>query len=312
MAIYSQDWDQHLTHIKTALTLLKERGLTAKIGKCKFARRSVEFLGHVVGGGRLGVQKAKVQAILDMPVPETKKKLMSFLGSTGYYRRFIPNYSGMAAKLSDLTKKALPDKLAWSPVHQEAFDRLKQALSEAPVLTAPNPNLPYILSTDASGVGIGAVLEQQQGDQVKPIAYYSRKLADRETRYDITELEALAIHQAVRHFAIYLLGNKTRIFTDHRALTFLRTMRNSSPRVARWWVELQQYDLEIYYKKGAENVVADTLSRNLDTVDPLDDQVHSLEGGGGVGAKSSVTHGKCRSRKQEAQNVPEQETPPTD
>ena len=109
--------------------------------------------------------------------------------------------------------------------------------------TAPDPDLPFIVSTDASGVGIGAVLEQKQGDHVKPIAYYSRKLADRETRYGITELEALAVHQAMRHFAVYLLSSKAMIYTDHKAHTFLKTMKNSSPQVARWWVELQQYAL---------------------------------------------------------------------
>ena len=135
----------------------------------------------------------------------------------------------------------------------------------------------------ASGVGIGAVLEQKHGDHVKPIAYYSRKLADRETRYGITELEALAVHQAMRHFAIYLLGSKTTVYTDHKALTFLKTMKNSSPRVARWWVELQQYDLEVCYRRGADNVVADTLSRDFSAVDPAGEQVHSPKGGGGVG-----------------------------
>ena len=138
LAVHSQSWTQHLNDVRTALKLLKDRGLTAKIAKCKFAWRSVEFLGHVVGGGMLGVQEAKIKAILDIPVSATKKKLMSFLGSTGYYRRFIPNYSTVAAKLSDLTKKALPDKFTWLPVHQEAFDKLKKALSEAPVLTAPD------------------------------------------------------------------------------------------------------------------------------------------------------------------------------
>lgn len=240
-----------------------------------------------MGGGQLRVQEAKVQAIVNIPVPETKKKLMSFLGSAGYYRRFIPNYSSVAATLSDLTRKTQPEKLVWLPMHQTAFDKLKLAVTRAPVLTAPDPDLPFILNTDASGVGIGAVLEQKHGEEVKPIAYYSRKLADRETRYGITELEALAIHQAVRHFALYLLGSKTKIWTDHKALTFLNTMKNSSPRVARWWAELQQYDMEINYKKGVDNVVADTLSRSPEPVDSAQDQVHSFKGGGGVGLPSS-------------------------
>ena len=127
-------------------------------------------------------------------------------------------------------------------------------------------------------------LEQRAEGKLRPVAYYSRKLAEKETRYGITELEALAIHQAVRHFAVYLMGNRTTVWTDHRALSFLKTMRNSTPRVARWWLELQQLDLDI-------NVVADGLSRNPaqdgPTTAPVDlaspQQVHSPKGGGGVG-----------------------------
>ena len=197
----------------------------------------------------LGVQEAKIRAILDIPVPATKKKLMSFLGSTGYYRRFIPNYSTVAAKLSDLTKKALPDKLTWLPVHQEAFDKLKKALSEAPVLTPPDLDLPF---------------------------------------WGCTGTKALRPRQA-DSLAIYLLGSKTTVYTDHKALTFLKTMKNSSPRVARWWVELQQYDLEVCYRRGADNVVADMLSRDFSAVDPAGEQVHSPKGGGGVGTRQTLS-----------------------
>ena len=288
LAIYSRTWTEHLTHLRTALTKLKEKGLTAKVGKCKFTRSTVEFLGHVVGNGQLKPQEMKVKAIADIAVPTNKKQLMSFLGSTGYYRRFVPNYSTVAACLSDMTRKSQPDKLVWLPEHQLAFDQLKQALAKVPMLTATNPDLPFELSTDASGVGIGAVLEQRVEGQLRTVAYYSRKLAARETRYGITELEALAMHQAVKHFAVYLLGNKTTVWTDHKTLSFLKTMRNSTPRVSRWWLELQQFDLDIRYRKGKDNVVADGLSRNpAATATPVDldlpQQVHSLKGGGGVG-----------------------------
>ena len=280
VAIYSNTWEQHIKDIARPLTLLKQKGLTAKISKCKFARQEVEFLGHVIGGGKLKTQQAKVAANATMPTPKIKKELQSFLGSTGYYRKFIPRYSEKTACLSDLTRETEPDKLAWTQRYQTAFDSLKKALCEAPVLTAPDHGKPFILSTDASGVGVGGVLEQATDDgEVKPVAFFSKKLLDREKKYGITELEALALCKSVKHFAAYLLGNKTTVWTDHKALQFMEKMKGASPR---WLLELQQYDLKVKYKKGSENCVADALSRNLQTaLSPLD-QSSLLKGGGGV------------------------------
>ena len=285
VAIYSQTWDQHLRDIAKALSLLREKGLTVNVAKCKFAQQEVELLGHVVGGGKLKTQQAKILAIARMPSPKTKKELQSFLGSTGYYRKFIPYYSERSACLSDLTRKMEPDKLNWTETHQTAFDHLKDALSRAPVLIAPDYSKPFSVSTDASGVGVGGVLEQTgQDGELRPIAFFSKKLLAREKRYGITELEALAIYKTVKHFAPYLIGNKTTVWTDHRALTFMDKMKDASSRVNRWILELQQYDLDVKYKKGPENCVADALSRNpADSSSTYTGQAQSLEGGGGVG-----------------------------
>ena len=192
--------------------------------------------------------------------------------------------------ISDLTRKSQPDTPIWLSQHQSAFEALKQALIEAPLLHAADTAKPFLLSTDASGVGIGAVLEQDSENGIVPVAFYSRKLKQCETKYGITELEALAIHQATKHFAAYLLGNHTTVFTDHKALTYMETMKKSTPRVARWLMELQQFQLTVKYRKGEDNVVADALSRS-----PVDDghdqheervflnqkaQFHSSEPGG--------------------------------
>ena len=245
VAVYSMTWEEHLQHVQAALKLLREKGLTVKVKKCKFARREVSFLGHTVGGGKVKTQEAKVKTILEMPVPTTKKELQSFLGSTGYYRKVVEGYSTIAACLSNLTRKKLPEKLKWTSEHQQAFERLKTALVTAPVLATPQLDRPFILSTDASGQGIGAVLEQESKGEVHPVAYYSRKLSDREKKWGITELEALALHQGVRHFSVYLLGNVTKVYTDHKALIYMEKMKGATPRINRWLMELQQFQLEI-------------------------------------------------------------------
>ena len=166
--------------------------------------------------------------------PRTKKDLRAFLGLAGYYRRFVPDFSKVTACLSDLTSKKLPDALEWKEEHQRAFDEVKPLLVEKPTLTAPDPDKPYVLHTDASGRGLGAVLSQEMNGLDQPIAYFSRKLLDRETRYTVTELECLAIVEAVRHFSAYLLGASFQIVTDHGALKFLETLRNGGPRLTCW------------------------------------------------------------------------------
>lgn len=244
VAVYSNTWEEHLPDVEVALKLLREKGLTVKIKKCKFAQEEVTFLGHTVGGGKVKTQEAKVKTILEIPVPTTKKELQSFLGSTGYYRKFVEGYSTIAACLSNLTRKKLPEKLQWTTEHQQAFERLKTALATAPVLAAPQLDHPFILSTDASGQGIGAVLEQEVEGGVHPVAYYSRKLSAREKKWGITELEALALHQGVRHFSVYLLGNITKVYTDHKALIYMEKMKGATPRINHWLMELQQFQLE--------------------------------------------------------------------
>ena len=161
-------------------------------------------------------------------------------------------------------------------------------MSEAAVMAAPDANLPYTLCTDASGIGIGAVLEQELQGEVRPIAYYSRKLQPREMKYSATELEALAIHDAVKHFAIYLLGSTFTVVTDHKALIFMETMKHCSARVNRWVCELQPYQFSTRYRKGSENALPDALSRELPG-EHLTDHTQPPEEGGGVGPAQPET-----------------------
>ena len=259
IVVFSDDWEQHLAEV---LHCLKAAGFTAKLVKCSFAKRRVDFLGHVVGGGTVKPQAGKIQAIQDFRRPKTKKDIRAFLGLAGYYRKFIPNFSHLTASLSDLNRKGIPNLIPWTDKHQEAFDKIKAQLSSESVLTCPNQDLPFILHTDASGRGIGSVLSQWNGQgEEKPVAYYSRKLEPRERKYTVTELECLAVVDSVRHFAVYLLGADFTIVTDHGALKHLSTIKHGGPRLTRWALALQPFSYKVEHRAGGYHGNVDGLSR---------------------------------------------------
>ena len=202
----------------------------------------------------------KVEAVRDFPVPQNLRSLRSFLGLASYYRRFIPQFSRVAGPLFALTKKDSP--FNWGAEQQEAFVSLKELLITAPVLAFPNFSKDYLLETDASGVGLGAVLAQRREDgAVTPIAYASRTLQKHEQNYGVTELEALGVVWAVKHFRHYLYGSRCDLFTDHQALKSLLNTPHPSGKLARWGLALQEMDLHIHYRPGKTNANADALSR---------------------------------------------------
>uniref|UniRef100_A0A9J7ZIZ6 Reverse transcriptase/retrotransposon-derived protein RNase H-like domain-containing protein n=1 Tax=Cyprinus carpio carpio TaxID=630221 RepID=A0A9J7ZIZ6_CYPCA len=176
---------------------LHSAGLTANPRKCHLARTKAKYLGFQVGRGLIKPQQKKVTAILSAPRPSSKTQVRAFLGLAGYYRCFIPKFSSLAAPLTDLTRKGQPEKPSWGPAEEEAFRRIKAALTSEPVLRAPDFNCPFLLQTDASDMGLGAVLSQVQDGEEHPIIYISRKLTPAEQRYATLEREALAVKWAV-------------------------------------------------------------------------------------------------------------------
>ena len=203
LIIFSETLEEHLTHLKTILDKLKEAGLTAKATKCTFGASHCTYLGHIVGSGFVKPIESKTAAIESFKVPQTKKDLLTFLGMAGYYRRFIHDYSAIAAPLTDLTKKSQPSKISWTPECDTAFKELKKLLSSSPILRSPDFNTPFMLQTDASDLGIGAVLSQKtENGEEHPVAYWSRKLLPRERRYSTIEKECLAIKLAVQAFQV--------------------------------------------------------------------------------------------------------------
>lgn len=258
--IHTNDWDSHVKALGRVLERLESAGLTARPTKCELGQYTVEYLGHMIGSGETKPVFDKVLAISNMKTPKTKKEVRSFLGMTGYYRQYIPNYSTLAYHLTELTKKSLPNNVVWEYKHQEAFDLLKKILCESPVLKLVDLEGEFTLQTDASKVGLGAVLLQNSGERW-PIAYASRKLKKAELNYSVIELECLAVVWGINKFFRYLYGRHFSLEIDHKPLLHLQTACNLNGRLMRWCMFLQQFSFTIVNIKGSDNVGADCLSR---------------------------------------------------
>ena len=222
----------------------------------------MKYLGHILGRGVIRPQKDKVQAVQECQRPKTQKDVRSFLGLVGWYRRFVPDFARRAAPLTDLTRKSGFAKIQWGEEQERAFLDLKGALCKDPVLQSPDFEQHFTVQTDASGVGLGAVLLQGEGDNMKPVAYVSRKLFPRETRYASVELECLAVKWALDTLKYYLLGRDFTLETDHRALRWLGSMKDSNARITRWFLALQPFRFTVQYRAGRQNTEADFLSRH--------------------------------------------------
>uniref|UniRef100_A0A8C3P213 Gypsy retrotransposon integrase-like protein 1 n=1 Tax=Chrysemys picta bellii TaxID=8478 RepID=A0A8C3P213_CHRPI len=198
VAIFSDSWAEHLGHLQAVFQRIREAGLTVQAKKCQIGLNRVTYLGHQVGQGTINPLRAKVNAIQNWPVPKSKKQVQSFLGLAGYYRRFVPHYSQIATPLTDLTRKNQPNEVQWTEKCQRAFNQLKAALMSDPVLRAPDFDQPFVVSTDASERGIGAVLMQEGPDQqFHPVVFLSKKLSERESHWSVLEKECYAVVYAL-------------------------------------------------------------------------------------------------------------------
>ncbi|XP_037803935.1 uncharacterized protein LOC119598356 [Penaeus monodon] len=261
LVVHSSSFDNHLIHIRNLLERLREHELTAGPSKCFIAFPNIKYLGFNLGEKGLSTLPDKVNAIKNMPIPETKKQLRSFLVTLSFFRKFIPNLADLVHPLNSLLKKFSPNKLNLTPDLVKRIDELKYLLINAPILTLPDYEKIFYLRTDASDTGLGAVLLQKVDGVLMPIAYASRKLSDSEGRYAVIEREALAIVWAIKKFWCYLYGREFVLQTDQQPLTYIRNMKNSNGRLMRWSLALQSYVFTIEYIKGQDNVGADILSR---------------------------------------------------
>ncbi|CAB5212107.1 unnamed protein product [Rhizophagus irregularis] len=258
--IYSRNFEEHLEHVNKVLNKLRKSNMIAKLKKCQFGLRNINFLGHIVGKDGLRPDEKKVEKIKGIKRPETVTEVRSFLGLCSYYRRFIKDFSKIAKPLHNLTKK--DEKFEWKKEQQEAFDILRTKLTENPILVYPDFDKEFILITDGSKMGLGAVLAQMNEENKEAvIAYASRSTVGAEKNYPPTELECLAVFWGIKHFQKYLVGRKFIVITDHAALKGLTDGKEQTGRRARWVMKLQQFDFKVVHRSGKKIKNADALSR---------------------------------------------------
>lgn len=261
VVIHSPDWESHLVRVQAVLDSIRNAGLTANPKKCCLAMEEVKYLGFIIGRGLVKPQLNKVEAIQNWPRPVNKKQVRAFLGITGYYRRFIPSFATIAVPLSDLTKGKQSNMVKWNPEAEDAFQKLKVALCTQPVLITPDFSKEFVVQTDASDVGIGAVLSQTRDGEEHPIVYLSRKVNEHEKRYAIVEKEALAIKWALDMLRYDLLGRQFKLVTDHAPLKWMCVNKGQNARVTRWFLALQDFKFSVEHRPGTQLANADALSR---------------------------------------------------
>ncbi|KAG5891318.1 hypothetical protein JTB14_036886 [Gonioctena quinquepunctata] len=269
----SSPWSSPIVmHIKI-LSMVFERlistGLTLSQEKCKFCRRELQFLGYVVDENGLHVDPGKVEVILQIPTTSKISEVRSLIGTASWYRRFIPNFSTVIQPLTELLKKNT--KFVWTPRQEAALREVKEHLISAPVMACPNFDLPFIVQTDASGYGIGAVLTQNHPDVgERVVSYLSRSLTKQERKFSTTERECLAVIWSIEKLRPYIEETHFTVVTDHWSLCWLNNLKDPTGRLGRWSLKLQQYSFDLVHRKGKENVVPDMLSRTIPIIDALD------------------------------------------
>ena len=269
--IRSRTFEEHLCLVHSVLETFARYGIKIKPSKCHWFKQSVPFLGHIISEQGLAKTPQYVEQIQNFPKPTTRKELRSFLGLVNFQRKFIPNCSSVAQPLSEKTaepKKGTSsykkEKLVWTPAMEEAFHKLKQLMKEDLLLSYPDYSdgaEKLELYVDASGTGAGACLKQLQDGDRRVIGYSSRCFSKAQRQYSVIERELAAIRWAVKTFRPFIYGVPVILYTDHRPLTYLKTMASENARVNRTMLELEEYDIEFRYCRGTDNTAADIMSR---------------------------------------------------
>lgn len=251
---------QGLEYLDQTLQTLSATGFTINLSKCKFFVTEIEYLGQIISAEGVRPSEKKVSALINSPAPRTVKQVRQFMGLASYFRKFIPEFSYRTAAITKLTQNNEPWE--WGVQQEEARSYVIKHLVSCPLLTIFDPTLPTELHTDASALGYGAILLQRVDGIGKVVAYFSKRTTPCESRYHSYDLETLAIFNALKHFRVYLLGIRFKIVTDCNSIKSTFNKKDLSPRVARWWTYMQDFDFEIIYTKGKFVGHVDYLSRN--------------------------------------------------
>ncbi|XP_023642103.1 uncharacterized protein LOC111831583 [Capsella rubella] len=270
--IYSKCLEEHLDHLEMVIQTLQEARLYANLTKCVFGANELVFLGFVISAQGLKVDNEKIKAIEEWPTPSNIAQVRSFHGLASFYRRFVRDFSTIAAPLTAVIKKNV--EFQWGDAQERAFQELKQRLTEAPLLVLPDFNKTFEVECDASNVGIGAVLTQGG----RPVAYFSEKLSGATLNYPTYDKELYALVRAMETWQHYLLARECVIHTDHETLKHLRGQTNLKKRHAKWLEFIEAFPYVIKYKKGKENIVADALSRRHSLITTMDATILGFEG----------------------------------
>ncbi|GKA97344.1 reverse transcriptase domain-containing protein [Tanacetum coccineum] len=254
-SIFGDSFDSCLSNLERMLKRCEDTNLVLNWEKCHFMCKEGIVLGHKISKSGIEVDRAKIDVIAKLPHPTTVKGVRSFLGHAGFYRRFIQDFSKISRPITHLLEKDTPFVFSQDCIN--AFETLKKKLTEAPILVVPDWNLPFELMCDASDFAIGAVLGQRKTKHFQPIHYASKTMTEAQIHYTTTEKEMLAVVYAFEKFRPYLVLSKSIVYTDHSALKYLMNKQDAKPRLLRWVLLLQEFDIIIRDKKGSENLAAD-------------------------------------------------------
>lgn len=290
--VCSPTFEHHIRLLSEVRDRLKEANLTINIKKCEFFKKTLKFLGYIVGSNSLRTDPNKVSAMLNFPRPTTTTEIKRFIGLCSWYRRFIKSFSALVSPINDLLKgRKKGQSIDWSPAAEESFIKIKELLVSAPILCQPDYSKEFFVECDASNTGLGGVLVQNIDGEDRVIAYASRTLSRAERNYSVTERECLAVIFAIEKFRPWIDGIKFTVRTDHYSLLWLNNLQNPTGRLARWAVRLRQFSFNLVHRKGSNNVVPDFLSRA-----PPIDSPNDL---------SEVDHGKISSKFISSITIPE-------
>lgn len=257
----SSTFDLGLSNLREVLFSFKNAGLTLRLTKCHFFMEKVEYLGHEISKDGVRPGARKTEAVKSFPLPVNVHSVRQFLGLAGYFRKYIKDFATIAKPLTHLIKKDV--QFSWGNEHQEAFEALKEKLVSRPVLAIYDPERQTEIHTDASKWGIaGILLQVQKDDTLKPVLYFSRQTNKHEQVYHSYELETMAVVESLKQFRIYLIGIEFKVITDCNAIRSTLSKRDLIPRIARWWLSIQEYTFTVEYRPGHKMLHADALSRN--------------------------------------------------